>query len=508
MSILRVILGDQLTDSISSLNNCDKSEDIILISEVIEEATFIPHHKKKLVFIFSAMRHFALDLKNDGFNVIYNKLNDPDNSGSLTGEISRLIKNQSFEKIVITSPSEFRVLKEIESLGKKINISIEILNDDRYFVEIEDFKQWAFNRKQLRMENFYRDQRRKHSILMNGIDPVGGQWNFDSDNRKPFNSDLKIPTPFTNFPDQITQEVIEMVTTCFPEHFGEIEPFIFAVNRHQALQAFKLFLEERLLYFGDFQDSMVQGEPWMFHSHISFYLNCGLLLPKECVYEVEKLFFDGKAPLNSVEGFIRQILGWREFLRGIYWLKMPEYLENNFFEASRNLPQMYWTGDTKMNCLSQCVTETKKNAYAHHIQRLMVLGNFALISGIDPKQVNHWFYVVYADAYEWVELPNVSGMILFADGGLVSSKPYASTGSYINKMSNYCENCDFKVSIKNGPEACPFNYLYWDFLDRNRLKLSSNFRMSMMYKTYDRMDDSKKQKIRDDTKTFLNSIDN
>ena len=508
MSILRVILGDQLTDSISSLNNCDKSEDIILISEVIEEATFIPHHKKKLVFIFSAMRHFALDLKNDGFNVIYNKLNDPDNSGSLTGEISRLIKNQSFEKIVITSPSEFRVLKEIESLGKKINISIEILSDDRYFVEIEDFKQWAFNRKQLRMENFYRDQRRKHSILMNGIDPVGGQWNFDSDNRKPFNSDLKIPTPFTNFPDQITQEVIEMVTTCFPEHFGEIEPFIFAVNRHQALQAFKLFLEERLLYFGDFQDSMVQGEPWMFHSHISFYLNCGLLLPKECVYEVEKLFFDGKAPLNSVEGFIRQILGWREFLRGIYWLKMPEYLENNFFEASRNLPQMYWTGDTKMNCLSQCVTETKKNAYAHHIQRLMVLGNFALISGIDPKQVNHWFYVVYADAYEWVELPNVSGMILFADGGLVSSKPYASTGSYINKMSNYCENCDFKVSIKNGPEACPFNYLYWDFLDRNRLKLSSNFRMSMMYKTYDRMDDSKKQKIRDDTKTFLNSIDN
>ena len=508
MSILRVILGDQLTDSISSLNNCDKSEDIILISEVIEEATFIPHHKKKLVFIFSAMRHFALDLKNDGFNVIYNKLNDPDNSGSLTGEISRLIKNQSFEKIVITSPSEFRVLKEIESLGKKINISIEILSDDRYFVEIEDFKQWAFNRKQLRMENFYRDQRRKHSILMNGIDPVGGQWNFDSDNRKPFNSDLKIPTPFTNFPDQITQEVIEMVTTCFPEHFGEIEPFIFAVNRHQALQAFKLFLEERLLYFGDFQDSMVQGEPWMFHSHISFYLNCGLLLPKECVYEVEKLFFDGKAPLNSVEGFIRQILGWREFIRGIYWLKMPEYLENNFFEASRNLPQMYWTGDTKMNCLSQCVTETKKNAYAHHIQRLMVLGNFALISGIDPKQVNHWFYVVYADAYEWVELPNVSGMILFADGGLVSSKPYASTGSYINKMSNYCENCDFKVSIKNGPEACPFNYLYWDFLDRNRLKLSSNFRMSMMYKTYDRMDDSKKQKIRDDTKTFLNSIDN
>ena len=219
----------------------------------------------------------------------------------------------------------------------------------------------------------------------------------------------------------------------------------------------------------------------MFHSHISFYLNSGLLLPKECVSEAEKAYFQGKASLNSVEGFIRQILGWREFIRGIYWLKMPEYLENNFFEASRNLPQLYWTGETKMNCLSQCVNETKENAYAHHIQRLMVLGNFALIAGIDPKQVNNWFYVVYADAYEWVELPNVSGMILFADGGLVSSKPYASTGSYINKMSNYCENCEYKVAIKNGSDACPFNYLYWDFLQRNREKLSSNFRMSMMY---------------------------
>ncbi|MBI79508.1 MAG: cryptochrome/photolyase family protein [Gammaproteobacteria bacterium] len=480
---------------------------MVLISEVIDEATFIPHHKKKLVFIFSAMRHFALDLKNNGFNVIYNKLNDSDNTGSLTGEISRLMKNQSFEKIVITSPSEFRVLKEIELLSKKIDIPVDILIDDRFFVELEDFKQWALNKKQLRMENFYREQRKKNSILMCGTNPVGGQWNFDSDNRKPFNSDLKIPAPFINSPDEITKEVMEMVSNFFPKHFGDIEPFNFAVNRHQALNALKLFLEDRLLYFGDFQDAMLQEEPWMFHSHISFYLNCGLLLPKECVHEAQKLFYEGKAPLNSVEGFIRQILGWREFLRGIYWLKMPEYLENNFFEVTRNLPQMYWTGETKMNCLSQCVNETKKNAYAHHIQRLMVLGNFALISGIDPKQVNHWFYVVYADAYEWVELPNVSGMILFADGGLVATKPYASTGSYINKMSNYCENCEYKVSIKNGPEACPFNYLYWDFLDRNREKLSSNFRMTMMYKTYDRMDESKKTKIREDTEIFLKSID-
>ena len=508
MSILRVILGDQLTDSISSLQGCDKTRDTILMSEVFEEATFIPHHKKKLTFIFSAMRHFSLELKNQGFNVVYNKLNDPNNSGSLTGEILRLIKNYSFEKILITSPSEFRVLQEIELLGEKIEIPLEILSDSRYFVNIHDFRKWAENKKQLRMENFYRDQRKKNFILMDGLNPVGGQWNFDSDNRKSFDFESKIPQPFINPPDEITNEVMKMVSDTFPEHFGHIEPFNFAVNRSQALEAFKLFIENRLFYFGDFQDAMVQGEPWMFHSHISFYLNSGLLLPKECVSEAEKAYFQGKASLNSVEGFIRQILGWREFIRGIYWLKMPEYLENNFFEASRNLPQLYWTGETKMNCLSQCVNETKENAYAHHIQRLMVLGNFALIAGIDPKQVNNWFYVVYADAYEWVELPNVSGMILFADGGLVSSKPYASTGSYINKMSNYCENCEYKVAIKNGSDACPFNYLYWDFLQRNREKLSSNFRMSMMYKTYDRMDSAKKQNIRDDSEKFLNSLGN
>ena len=244
----------------------------------------------------------------------------------------------------------------------------------------------------------------------------------------------------------------------------------------------------------------------MYHAHIGFYLNCGLLLPLECIEAAEQAYRDNHAPLNAVEGFIRQILGWREYIRGIYWLKMPDYAEQNFFNADRDLPDFYWTGETKMNCLRQCVSETKENAYAHHIQRLMVLGNFALISGIAPAQVNDWFLSVYADAYEWVELPNVSGMVLFADGGYLASKPYAAGGSYINKMSNYCKNCNYKAAQKNGPDACPFNYLYWDFLARNRNQLKSNHRMGMMYRTYDKMDEAKKQAIEADSQLFLEAL--
>ena len=251
---------------------------------------------------------------------------------------------------------------------------------------------------------------------------------------------------------------------------------------------------------------MIQGEPWMFHSHLSFYLNCGLLTPLECVTAAEYAYHQNQAPINAVEGFIRQIIGWREYVRGIYWLKMPGYKEENFFNATRNLPDFYWHGNSKMKCLNQCIQETKKNAYAHHIQRLMVLGNFALLAGIDPKQVNEWFLIVYADAYEWVELPNVSGMILFADGGYLASKPYAAGGNYINKMSNYCKNCYYKVTKKNGKDACPFNYLYWDFLARNRIKLELNPRIAMMYKTYDKMNETKKSEIALDSKLFLDEL--
>ncbi len=349
--------------------------------------------------------------------------------------------------------------------------------------------------------------RKQYQILMEDDQPLGGKWNFDAENRKPPKQGLTIPEPYIGTIDAITQEVIDLVAERFDDHFGDLAPFYFAVTRADALQVLEQFIDQRFNHFGDYQDAMIEGEPWMYHSHISFYLNCGLLLPLECVQAAENAYYAGKAPLNAVEGFIRQIIGWREYVRGIYWLHMPSYKEKNFFAAERALPSLYWTGKTKMNCLRQCVLETKENAYAHHIQRLMVLGNFALLAGIEPKQVNEWFLVVYADAYEWVELPNVTGMILFADGGYLASKPYAAGGSYINKMSNYCKSCSYKVTQKNGPDACPFNYLYWDFLDRNRDRLASNHRIGMMYKTFGRMAEEKQQAIRDDSRIFLSNLE-
>ena len=499
-------MGDQLSKNISSLKDCNKSEDSILICEVWNEATYVKHHKKKIAFLFSAMRHFAEELEDNGYRVLYTKLEDKQNSGSLKSEIARALKQQKYDQIVVTHPGEYRVEDDIKGWATDFSISVEIRVDDRFLCSTEDFALWAKGRKQLRMEYFYREMRKKYNLLMEGNEPEGGQWNYDLKNRKPPKENLLIPEPYHNELDDITRDVISLVAKRFLGHFGDLEPFYFAVTRQQALDALNLFILQRLPNFGDYQDAMIEGEPWMYHSHISCYLNCGLLLPLECVKAAEQAYQLGKAPLNAVEGFIRQIIGWREYVRGVYWLNMPEYANKNFFETKHNLPKFYWTADTEMNCLRQCVLETKKNAYAHHIQRLMVLGNFALLAGLDTAQVNEWFLIVYADAYEWVELPNVSGMILFADGGYLASKPYAASGSYINKMSDYCKNCIYKVSKKNGEDACPFNYLYWDFLVRNRDKLESNHRIGMMYKIYERMGEDKKKAIADDSKHFLKSI--
>ncbi len=503
---LRLILGDQLSHSISSIEDCDKANDIILMCEVLEEATYVKHHKKKIAFLFSSMRHFAAEMTQKGFNVRYIKLDDVENSQSFCGEVERAIRSYQINKIVVTEPGEYRVLQYFLSWEKRFEIPVDIRQDNRFLCSTSEFANWVKDKKQIRMEYFYRQMRQKYSILMNENQPEGGQWNYDSKNRKPPKQGLKIPATYQSKNDSITLEVMRLVEEKFADHFGDLEPFNFAVTRDQALLALKQFIEQRLFYFGDYQDAMIENEPWMYHSHIGFYLNCGLLLPIECVRVAEKAYYDGSAPLNATEGFIRQIIGWREYVRGIYWLKMPHYAKENFFNAKKNLPDFYWTAKTKMNCLSQCIKETKNNAYAHHIQRLMVLGNFALIAGIDPAQVNEWFLIVYADAYEWVEMPNVSGMILFADGGYLASKPYAAGGSYINKMSNYCKNCSYKVDQKNGVDACPFNYLYWDFLARNHNKLKSNQRISMMYKTYDLMSEDKKLDISHDSRNFLKNF--
>ena len=469
---LILILGDQLSADISSLRGFNKQTDTILMCEVWEETTYVRHHKKKIAFLFSAMRHFAAELSNDGYKVIYTKLDDPLNSGSFKGEVKRAIVELKPNKLIVTFPGEYRVLADMLTWEKEFSIVSEIREDDRFLCGPEEFKKWAGDRKNLRMEFFYRDMRKKFRVLLSGDDPVGGEWNYDVQNRKsPESAGMFVPKPTFYEPDKITLEVINLVAERFNGHFGDLEPFYFAVTREQALQVLSNFIINNLPSFGDYQDAMLQGQPWMFHAHISFYLNCGLLKPLEVVKAAEHAYREKIAPLNAVEGFIRQIMGWREYVRGVYWLKMPDYLSENFFNAKRKLPQFYWDANTDMNCLHQCVTETKQHAYAHHIQRLMVLGNFALIAGIDPKEVNEWYLIVYADAYEWVELPNVSGMILFADGGYLASKPYAASGAYINKMSDYCKHCRYDVSKKTGEDACPFNYLYWNFMIENSEKL-------------------------------------
>lgn len=505
--ILRLIFGDQLSHELSCLSDVTADTDVVCLFEVRAEATEVKHHKKKIAFIFSAMRHFAAELEASGLRVHYSKIDDPDNTGSFFGEIERMVGRYQPQKIVLTAPSEYRVHREVSSWPERLATEVEVREDDRFLCSHSEFRQWAEGRKQLRMEFFYREMRRRYRILMNEEGPVGGRWNFDSENRKRPPADLSVPQAYSCEPDSVTREVMQAVDREFDDHFGDLEPFFFAVTRAQALQALDQFIDQRLSRFGDYQDAMVQHEPWLFHSHLSFYINCGLLNPLECIEKAEAALHRGAVELNAVEGFIRQILGWREFVRGLYWLKMPAYRQANFFGAKRPLPALYWGQATHMNCLRQCVAETQQNAYAHHIQRLMVLGNFALLAGLDPAEVNEWYLIVYADAFEWVELPNVSGMALFADGGLLASKPYAASGAYINRMSNYCRQCRYKVSLKHGPSACPFNYLYWDFLQRNRSRLQGNPRLNMVYRTLDRMSDEKSQDIAQDSKRFLDALD-
>jgi len=506
MSTLRLILGDQLSPEISSLKDADKSRDIILLCEVFDEAVYVKHHQKKIAFLFSAMRHFAASLSDAGWNVDYVRLDQDGNSHSFSGEVARAVERHAPESVIATFASEWRVLTEMRDWENTLPCAVELRDDDRFYCSLDEFATWADGRKQLLMEYFYRELRRKTGILMSGNDPIGGQWNYDAENRGRAPDGLEVPKHTSFVPDDITNEVLNLVEDRFGDHFGKLRPFEFAVTHEQAAYVLDRFITERLPLFGTYQDAMVEGEPFMFHAHIGLYLNCGLLSPQQAIIAAENAYHAGAAPLNATEGFIRQILGWREFVRGLYWLKMPEYAEQNALEAHRPLPAFFWTADTKMNCLKQCVSETRDHAYAHHIQRLMVLGNFALLAGLSPKEVNEWFMIVYADAYEWVELPNVSGMALYADGGVLASKPYASGGAYIERMSNYCRSCHYKVKQKNGEQACPFNYLYWDFLIRHQDRLSGNARMGMMYRTLAKMSDEKRAAILTDSQRFLSEL--
>ncbi len=503
---LIVVLGDQLSANISSLAAGSKTNDVVLMAEVMDEATYVPHHKKKIAFLFSAMRHFAESLKDAGWSVEYTRLDDHGNTGSFTGEVERVLERHGCAEIIVTEPGEWRVLQAMRSWRDRFGLPVRILDDDRFVCSRSDFAKWAAPRKQLRMEYFYRDMRRRTGLLMNGTEPEGERWNYDADNRKPARGQLKFPNPFRVEPDATTCEVLDLVDARFGNHFGDLRPFWFAVTPADAQAALDHFIDATLPHFGDYQDAMVKDESFVYHSVLSLYINAGLLDPLEVCGRVEAAYRRGDAPLNAAEGFIRQIIGWREYVRGIYWLEMPGYRDRNHFNAERSLPKFYWTGETDMACLHAAITQTKEEAYAHHIQRLMVTGTFAMLAGIDPHAVHEWYLAVYADAYEWVELPNTLGMSQFADGGLLSSKPYAASGNYINKMSDYCRGCHYDVKQKTGDGACPFNSLYWDFLARNRETLEGNPRLAHPYRTWDRMDADRRADTRRSAKQILDAL--
>jgi deoxyribodipyrimidine photolyase-related protein len=492
MTTLRLILADQLSHSLASLSERAPG-DVILMCEVLSEASYVPHHPKKIAFLFASMRHFAAELREQGCVVRYIKLDAAENSQNLEGEVRRAIQAVSATRLVLTKPGEYRVLQMFERWQHILGLAVDMHEDDRFLCSTAEFRAWSAGRKQLRMEYFYRDMRRKYRLLLEADGtPCGGQWNFDRDNRAPPPKGLRGPKRISHAKNATTHEVLALVKARFSSHFGKLEPFFYALTRTQALMEFEHFITQLLPHFGTYQDAMVAGEPYLYHALMASYLNAGLLHPLEMCERAQAAYRAGNAPLNAVEGFIRQILGWREYVRGIYWTYMPHYAQMNALDAHVPLPEFYWTGQTKMACLAEVISHTREHAYSHHIQRLMVTGNFALLAGLDVQAVQQWYLAVYSDAYEWVEMPNTLGMALYGDGGLMASKPYAASGAYINRMSNFCAQCRYDPKATTSANACPFNALYWDFFARNRDKLSKNNRLANVYATLNRFSDDKR----------------
>lgn len=494
MSIRRLVLvlGDQLSLQLSSLQALDPERDRVLLVEVMEEASHVPHHPKKIALIFSAMRHFAERLRAAGVRVQYVKLDDPHNSGSLHGELARWTQHLNPQEVHLCECGDWRLEQSLRHCG----VPIQWHADSRFLCSREGFAEWARGRKQLRMEFFYREMRRVSGLLLSPDgSPEGGAWNFDADNRKALPKGVRPPVPLRIEPDAITHEVLVLVRQRFAGHYGSLEGFDYPVTAEQAERLWQHFLGNGLADFGDYQDAMASGEPFLFHSRISAALNIGLLDLRRLCEDVEAAYRRGRVPLNAAEGFIRQLIGWREYVRGIYWLRMPDYAEGNAFGNRRSLPEFYWSGQTRMACMRQAIGQTLEHAYAHHIQRLMVTGNFALLAGIAPKAICDWYLAVYMDAFDWVELPNTLGMVMHADGGYLGSKPYCASGQYIRRMSDHCQGCSYRVNESTGESACPFNALYWHFLMRHRERLERNPRLGMVYRNLARMDDARQQAL-------------
>lgn len=499
---LIITLGDQLDLNSAAIRDADPATDCVWMAEASAESTALWTHKSRITLFLSAMRHHRELLRETGFTVHYTELTDAETT--LAKLLVRDIKALSPKKLVCIEPGEWRITQMLETVSEETAVPLEIRIDNHFYCTRNDFAQHAEGRKQLRMEFFYRELRRRENVLMDGSEPAGGAWNFDKDNRRSFdkNGPGVPPAPPSFAPDAITREVIALVNKRFPDHPGQLEHFDWAVTREDALTALDDFIAHRLPLFGDYQDAMWTNEPFLYHSLLSPAMNLKLLNPREVVDAAETAWQQDpeRYPINAVEGFIRQILGWREYVRGIYWHFMPEYLHRNTLQATHDLPDFYWTGDTDMVCLKDAIGQTLDYGYAHHIQRLMVTGLYALLYGVDPKQVHEWYLAVYVDAVEWVELPNTLGMSQFGDGGVMASKPYVATGKYIQRMSNYCADCRFNPAHATGEDACPFTTLYWDFLQRHQDRLKINQRMTMQLRNLDRKKPEELAAIRNQAK--------
>ena len=495
---LIMVLGDQLSEAISCLNDVDPEQDMVLMAEVMEESTRVPSHKVRTTVFLSAMRHFRDQLQARGIAVDYVALDEPANRQSLAAELERALERHQPDRVILTRPGEWQIAQDLEARLNSAEVPFEIREDDRFLCSVAEFQQHAKGRKQLRMEFFYREMRRHYNVLMEGDQPTGGQWNFDASNRGTFGrkGPGKLPELASFPPDDITRQVMALVETHLPDNPGSLEGFDWPVTSQQAHTLLDTFIKKALPDFGQYQDAMWSGEPYLYHSRLSSAMNLKLLSPITVVEKVEEAYRAGHVPIEAAEGYIRQVLGWREYIRGMYWLLMPDYLEMNALNAREPLPPLYWSANTAMACLKDTVEQTLRHGYAHHIQRLMVTGLFALLVGVQPRAIHQWYLAVYLDAVEWVELPNTLGMSQFVDGGRLASKPYVATGKYIQRMSNYCKGCRFDPAESTGETACPFTTLYWDFLLTHEDTLRTNQRMTLQLRNLNRLSEERKQAIR------------
>ena len=505
MNKLRLILGDQLNINHSWFKETDPSV-IYVMMEIKDETNYVLHHIQKILATFAAMRFFSKQLIHKGFKVTYIKINEKGNKQSFFENIKGIIETKNIKEIDYQEPDEFRLAAELKKLEKISNVKTNCVDSEHFLVPRLYVKEFFSEKKHWRMEEFYRSMRKKFSILMKDEKPIGGKWNYDLDNRKRWDGNPRTSEDFR--PSHNHNNLLKEINDEEIQNFGESQSanFRWPISREESLQLLQNFVDKDLVNFGDFQDAL-HDENWrLFHSFLSFSLNSKMLSPIEVINKAEEAYYKKDLPLASIEGFIRQILGWREYIRGVYWANMPGYDEHNYFKHKNKLPDWYWTGKTDMRCLSLSISQSLENAYAHHIQRLMVIGNFSLLAGINPKDVHQWYLGIYIDAYEWVELPNTLGMSQFADGGLLATKPYVSSASYINKMSNYCANCKYKYKEKLGEDACPFNSLYWNFFDRHQDKLSKNPRLGIVNSQLKKMDQSQKEEINQKANFYLNNL--